>query len=332
MLRAGTYSIVARDPDTGELGAAVQSHWFSVGSVVSWARAGVGAVCTQSVAEPAYGPGLLDRLAAGEAPGAALAALLAADGQRGYRQVAVVAATGATAVHTGEGCIAFAGHEAGAEFSCQANMMASAAVWPAMAAAFAAAPAGLRSPAGCSAALEAAEGAGGDVRGRQSAALVVAPAEGEAWRRVVELRVEDHAEPLAELGRLLDLHDAYALATQGDDLAGRGRARGRRRGLPPLGGDGARQPRAAVLVGPGDVRRGRARGRAGRGPRGDRAAAGLGGAAAAPRRRHRAGGGRRGRGAAVLAPAQRSPGVLRGYSVTGTVEVQRGARRCGSAR
>jgi uncharacterized Ntn-hydrolase superfamily protein len=221
MLRRGTYSIVARDPATGELGAAVQSHWFSVGSIVSWARPGVGAVFTQSVAEPAYGPGLLDRLAAGEEPAAALAALTAADEQRHYRQVAVVSAAGAVAVHTGADCIAFAGHVVGDGFSCQANMMASAEVWPAMAAAFSAAEGPLSRR--LLAALEGAEGAGGDVRGRQSAALVVAPGEGEAWQRVVELRVEDHDEPLAELRRLLDLHDAYAMATLGDDLSGQGR-------------------------------------------------------------------------------------------------------------
>src|SRR5437868_4491638 len=132
MVRRGTYSIVARDPDTGELGAAVQSHWFSVGSIVTWARPGVGAVCTQSIAEPAYGPRLLDALAGG------------------------------------------------------------------------------------------AEAAGGEARGKQSSAMVVVPAVGEAWERTVDLRVEDHAEPLDELERLLVVHDAYALATRGDDLTGEG--------------------------------------------------------------------------------------------------------------
>src|SRR3954462_6356448 len=139
MVRRGTYSIVARDPGTGELGAAVQSHWFSVGSIVAWARPGVGAVCTQSIAEPAYGPRLLDRLEHGEAPRAALDALLASDGAARSRQVAVIGPSGAPATHTGEGCIAFAGHEAGDDFSAQANMMASQDVWPAMARAFEAA-------------------------------------------------------------------------------------------------------------------------------------------------------------------------------------------------
>src|SRR3954471_10731727 len=128
MVRRGTYSIVARDPDTGELGAAVQSHWFSVGSIVTWAQPGVGAVATQSIAEPAYGPRLLERLASGEAPGAALDALLGADEAAQYRQVAVIAPTGPPAVHTGERCIPFAGHVAGADFTVQANMMASEAV------------------------------------------------------------------------------------------------------------------------------------------------------------------------------------------------------------
>jgi uncharacterized Ntn-hydrolase superfamily protein len=199
----------------------VQSHWFSTGSIVTWAAPGAGAVCTQSVAEPAYGPRLLERLAAGEAPERALAALLEADDQRGYRQVAVVSAAGEVAVHTGTGCIPFAGHVKGDGFCAQANMMASAAVWPAMAEAFAAAAGPLARR--LLAALDAAEAAGGDVRGRQSAALVVAPAEDEAWRKVVDLRVDDHAEPLQELRRLLDLHDAYAMATAGDDLAGQHR-------------------------------------------------------------------------------------------------------------
>lgn len=199
----------------------MQSHWFSTGSIVTWAQAGVGAACTQSVADPAYGPRLLDRLGAGEAPDRALAALLEADEQRGYRQVAAVSAAGEVAVHTGAGCIPFAGHLQGEGFSCQANMMASEAVWPAMGKAFRAAEGPLARR--LLAALEGAEGAGGDVRGRQSAALLVAPAEGEAWRRVADLRVDDHPEPLAELRRLLDLLDAYAMATRGDDLAGEGR-------------------------------------------------------------------------------------------------------------
>jgi uncharacterized Ntn-hydrolase superfamily protein len=219
--RRGTYSIVARDAETGELGVAVQSHWFSVGSVVSWAEPGVGAVATQSIAEPAYGPRLLERLRVGQAPQQALDELLAEDEQARVRQVAVIDRTGAVAVHTGEGCIPYAGDFMGEGFSAQANMMARAEVWPAMAAAFGAASGPLSRR--LLAALDAGEEAGGDVRGRQSAALVVVPAEGEAWERTVELRVEDHQDPLGELRRLVDLADAYAVASEGDDLVGEGR-------------------------------------------------------------------------------------------------------------
>ena len=215
-----TYSLVAHDAQTGELGVAVQSHWFSVGSIVAWARPGVGAVATQSVAEPAYGPRLLERLATGELPADALGAELAADEQAEFRQVAVVDGDGRVACHTGAGCIAEAGDVAGEGFSAQANMMASATVWPAMAGAFEAAPGPLERR--LLAALEAAEREGGDVRGRQSAALVVAGAEGEPWAAKVELRVEDSPEPLAELARLLDLHDAYELADRADGLAAAG--------------------------------------------------------------------------------------------------------------
>src|SRR4051794_13402886 len=186
MLRRGTYSIVARDPETGEVGAAVQSHWFQTGAIVTWAAAGVGAVCTQSVADPAYGPRLLERLAAGERPDAALAALVAADAQGNYRQVAAVSAAGDVAVHTGADCIPFAGHEQGEAFSAQANMMASAAVWPAMAAAYRAADGPLARR--MLAALDAAEAAGGDVRGRQSAPVAGAPSQGESGPKTDDLR------------------------------------------------------------------------------------------------------------------------------------------------
>jgi uncharacterized Ntn-hydrolase superfamily protein len=220
-VRRGTYSIVARDPDTGALGVGVQSHWFSVGSVVSWARPGVGAVATQSLAEPSYGPRALDLLADGTGAADALGVLVREDDRRHVRQVAVVDANGDIAVHTGAGCIEFAGHQTGEQFSVQANMMATTDVWPAMAEAFASSDGPLARR--LLTALKAAEGAGGDARGRQSAALVVVPAAGAPWERTVELRIEDHAEPLAELERLLDVSDAYALATQGDDLVGQGR-------------------------------------------------------------------------------------------------------------
>src|SRR5690349_2449471 len=138
-VRTGTYSIVARDATSGDLGVAVQSHWFSVGSVVTWARAGVGAVATQSVAEPAYGPRALDRLAAGERAEAALTALVGSDPLGRMRQVAVVDARGGVRVHTGPDCIAAAGHATGDGFSCQANMMAADGVPEAMAEGFLAA-------------------------------------------------------------------------------------------------------------------------------------------------------------------------------------------------
>jgi uncharacterized Ntn-hydrolase superfamily protein len=213
--------MVARDPATGELGVAVQSHWFSVGSVVTWARAGVGAVATQSMAEPAYGPNVLDRLAAGEAPAAALAAEVAADDGARLRQVAVIDVAGAVAAHTGEGCIPFAGDLQGESWSAQANLMASEEVWPAMGRAFEAAEGTLARK--LLAALEAGEAAGGDVRGRQSAAVLVVPAEGEPWRRTVELRVEDDPQPLHELSRLLTLSEAYDLATDAEELGAEGR-------------------------------------------------------------------------------------------------------------
>ena len=221
MVRRGTYSIVARDPRTGELGVAVQSHWFAVGPIVPWVRAGVGAVATQSIAEPAYGPRALDSLATGARAREALDQLVDDDDLARFRQVAVIDAHGNAAAHTGDGCISHAGHQAGHEFSAQANMMASPEVWPAMAHAFEAATGPLARR--LLAALHAAEARGGDARGRQSCALVVAPAHGESWQRTVDLRVDDHPEPLAELDRLLDLSDAYALATEGDELVGQGR-------------------------------------------------------------------------------------------------------------
>ena len=235
-MRKGTYSIVARDAGSGQLGVAVQSHWFSVGSVVTWGRTGVGVVATQSIADPAYGPRLLDRFEAGEEPDAVLKALVAEDEAGRFRQVAAVDAKGMVAVHSGDGCIDHAGHEVGDEFSVQANMMASPEVWPAMAEAFRASDGPLTRR--LLAALEAGEGAGGDVRGRQSAAMLVVAGEGEAWRREAEIRVEDDPEPLAELRRLLDLHDAYALASEGDDLTGQER----------FDEAGERYQRAAALV------------------------------------------------------------------------------------
>ena len=215
-MRHGTYSIVALEPATGELGAAVQSHWFSVGSLCTWARAGVGAVATQSVVEPAYGPRTLDRIQDGADAQAALAELLEADPLGAGRQVGAVDIRGNVAVHTGASCIPCAGHVTGAHWTCQANMMARDTVPAAMSAAFEAAEGDLAGR--LLAALEAAEGEGGDVRGRQSAAMVIAPPEGEAWQRRVDLRVEDHRDPIGELSRLLSLQRAYELAGRADEL------------------------------------------------------------------------------------------------------------------
>ena len=217
----GTYSIVARDPETGEMGVAVQSHWFSVGSIVSWGEPGVGAVATQSLVEPAYGPRALALMRDGVSAPDALARLAAEDGEASVRQVAVVDAQGRIGVHTGERCIAHAGHETGEGFSCQANMMGRPSVWPAMAAAYREAQGSLTDR--LMLAMEAAEAEGGDVRGRQSAAILVVAPEGEAWQRVTELRVEDHRDPLTELWRLIVLHRAYELASEADTLSGEGR-------------------------------------------------------------------------------------------------------------
>jgi uncharacterized Ntn-hydrolase superfamily protein len=219
--RQGTYSIVARDPASGELGVAVQSHWFSVGPIVPWARAGVGAVATQANVEVSYGPRALDLLQTGVAAEAALAQLVAEDEGSAGRQVAVVDASGAVAAHTGESCMPSAGHVTGEGVSCQANIMTSARVWPAMLAAFEAAGGSLTMR--LLAALDAAEAEGGDLRGRQSAAILVVPAQGDYWDSVVSLRVEDHAEPLAELRRLIGLNDVYAVAGEADELVNQGR-------------------------------------------------------------------------------------------------------------
>ena len=218
-----TYSIVARDSATGELGVAVQSHWFSVGAVVPWAEAGVGAVATQSFIDPSYGALGLDLMRAGKSAPEALAALLAADAQRDVRQVGMVDARGRVARHTGRLCIPAAGDQAGAQYVVQANLMERATVWPAMARAFEAATGDLAER--LMAALEAAEAEGGDIRGRQSAALLVVKAHstGRPWAdRRFDLRVEDHPEPLPELRRLLRLKRAYDHMGVGDDCVAAG--------------------------------------------------------------------------------------------------------------
>jgi uncharacterized Ntn-hydrolase superfamily protein len=212
-----TYSIVARDTITGEMGVAVQSHWFSVGSLVTWAEAGVGAVATQSFVDPAYGPLGLDLMRAGKTAEQTLEALLASDPGREVRQVAMIDAKGGVAAHTGSQCIQAAGHITGNNFSVQANLMLNAQVWPAMAKAFEQSQGALAER--MLDALDAAEAAGGDIRGRQSAAILIVSgtSTGRPWAdRLMELRVEDHPEPLKELRRLVRVHRAYEYMNRGD--------------------------------------------------------------------------------------------------------------------
>lgn len=215
-----TYSIVALDKETRELGVAVQSHYFQVGPVVPWARSGIGAVATQSQVNVAFGPLGLELLQAGYTADQALKALLAGDSGAENRQVAVVDAAGNVAAHTGEKCIPAAGHRTGDAFSCQANLMEKDTVWDAMCAAYTSTSAPLAER--MMAALEAAEAEGGDIRGRQSAAMLVvsgAPT-GRPWEdRVIDLRVEDAPDPLAELRRLLRIKRAYMTDSVADRLA-----------------------------------------------------------------------------------------------------------------
>lgn len=212
-----TYSIVARDPESGQLGVAVQSHWFSVGSLVPWAQAGVGAIATQSFVEVRYGTSGLDLMASGLSAQRTLNALLAADANPGVRQVAMIDSGGQVAVHTGENCIQYAGHLAGNNFSVQSNLMIKPGVPQAMAEAFQQATGPLAER--MLAALEAAQSAGGDLRGRQSAAILVVSGKASArpWEdRLVDLHVEDNPQPLKELKRLLILNTAYEHMNQGD--------------------------------------------------------------------------------------------------------------------
>ena len=213
-----TYSIVAMDSVTGEIGAAVQSHWFNVGAIVTWAEPGVGAVATQSFVNPAYGPRGLYLMRTGTPAPEALAALLRADPDSQVRQVAMIDAAGAVAAHTGSNDIPAAGHTTGRWFSAQANLMRNANVWPAMARAFQETPGDLAGR--MLAALEAGEAAGGDIRGKQSAALVVVSGDRDAkpWEKLYDLRVEDSPDPLGEMRRLLTVARAYRAATDGDNF------------------------------------------------------------------------------------------------------------------
>jgi uncharacterized Ntn-hydrolase superfamily protein len=202
-----TYSIVARDPETGHLGVAVQSRAFNTGAAVPWGAPGVGVVATQSYTEQSYGPLGLGLLREGKTPAEALAELVAADDEPGYRQVAILDAEGRVAVHVGEACIPAAGYVSGEGFSAQANMVAGERVWEAMAETFTHSEGPLEER--LLDALDAAEAAGGDWRGRQAGGILVVAGEGEEWQREVDLRVDDHPEPLAELRRLVRLRRAY---------------------------------------------------------------------------------------------------------------------------
>ncbi|HEU4710640.1 MAG TPA: DUF1028 domain-containing protein [Pyrinomonadaceae bacterium] len=212
-----TFSIVARDPQTGELGVAVQSHWFSVGPIVPWAEAGVGAVATQSFVDPSYGKNGLDLMRGGKSAPDTLKELLAKDEARDVRQVAMIDAQGRVDAWTGKNDIQAAGHVVGPNFSVQANLMLNDKVWPAMAIAFETTKGDLAER--MLAALDAAQAAGGDIRGRQSAALIVVTGKptGQAWKdRTFDLRVDDSPEPLRELRRLVKLQRAYNHMNAGD--------------------------------------------------------------------------------------------------------------------
>src|SRR3989337_4058909 len=212
-----TYSIVARDSVTGEMGVAVQSHYFSVGPVDPWAEAGVGAVATQSLVDVTYGPLGLDLMRAGRTAQDALKALLAGDKNNAVRQVAMIDASGNLAAHTGDKCIPAAGHIVGKNYSVQANLMLDDKVWPAMAKAFENTKGSLTER--MLAALDAAQAEGGDIRGKQSAAILIVKGKstGKPWQdKVLDLRVEDNPEPLKELRRLVKIAEAYHHSDLGD--------------------------------------------------------------------------------------------------------------------
>ena len=214
-----TYSIVACEPD-GTLGVAVQSHWFNVGAVVPWVETGVGAVAVQSFSGPEIGAAAMDHLRQGLSSGEALEAILHDDAQLAGGQIAIVASEGSVATHTGVGCIPEAGHRSGPAYSAQANLMDTSQVWGAMASAFESATGDLADR--LLDALVAAEDAGGDVRGRQSAALLVAaPGRPSPLDRIFDLRVEDHPDPVSELKRLVQIRRAFILLNEGDRLVAR---------------------------------------------------------------------------------------------------------------
>lgn len=213
-----TYSIVARDSVTGEIGVAVQSHWFSVGSIVSWAEAGVGAVATQSFVDPRYGPLGLELMRLGRTAPEALRALVSTDADSAVRQLGMIDTAGRAVCYTGHRAVQAAGCLTGPGYAVQANMMERPSVWPAMARAYETADGDLAER--LLAALEAAEREGGDIRGRQSAALIVVrpTPTGRPWTdRLFDLRIEDHPAPVAELRRLVTLARVYQHMNAGDE-------------------------------------------------------------------------------------------------------------------
>lgn len=214
---ADTYSIVARDANTGDIGVAVQSHWFSVGTVVTWAEAGVGAIATQSFVNVSFGPNGLKLLKEGKTANEALEILLASDDARDYRQVAIIDTNGNVAAFTGKKCIAEAGHIVGENYSVQANMMKSDKVWHQMEKSFKETKGTLAEK--MISALEGAESVGGDIRGKQSAAILIVKGKssGKIWEdKIVDIRVDDNQEPLKELKRIYNVHLAYEHMNAGD--------------------------------------------------------------------------------------------------------------------
>lgn len=252
----GTYSIVATD-GSGSFGAAVQSHWFNVGAVVPWVQPGVGAVVVQSISDPATGERALDLLRSGSDAAAALAALVDDDDDAGYRQIALVDGRGDVATHTGNLCIAEAGHRNGDGYSAQANIMDRSTVWTAMAGAFERSGGDLVDR--LLASLDAAEAEGGDLRGRQSAALVVVPGVDGGDR--FDLRVEDSPDPLGELRRLVSLQRVYLELNRGDAMMARGEFDGALAAYEHAAGmvpDGATGGEAAFWAGVANATTGRA--------------------------------------------------------------------------
>jgi uncharacterized Ntn-hydrolase superfamily protein len=219
MRNAGTYSIVAYDPKAGQIGVAVQSHWFAVGALVAWAETGVGAVATQSFIEPAYGPSGLNIMSSGESAPDTLAALLAKDAMKDVRQVAMIDTNGMADAFTGAACVDDAGHIVGPHFSVQANMMENKSVVPMMKKTYVESRGDIAERLLLT--LESAEKAGGDIRGRQAAALIVvksAATGNYTSDRLFDLRVDDHPQPLSELRRLVNVGRAYEHMNRGDDV------------------------------------------------------------------------------------------------------------------